>query len=200
MNVKSWNPQGLGNPSAFRRLHLLNNGFSLPTLTYLDYYGSDHRAIRVHVGFSSITEANNKKQSRVQFERIWLKEKDYADIISSCWLHNSQGDPCVDLLNSLHKCAQSLQTCHKKKFGQLRTDISNAQKRVNHLHTVTTPALNHSQAIVSAEKILDELLAYEEQYWQQRSRVEWLQLGDQNTKFFHAKVSARKSNNKIKCL
>ncbi|KAM1836892.1 hypothetical protein ACFX13_019061 [Malus domestica] len=47
---------------------------------------------------------------------------------------------------------------------------------------------------------LDSLLGREETYWSQRSRVQWLQEGDRNTKFFHLRVSNRKRKNTIKGL
>ena len=33
--------------------------------------------------------------------------------------------------------------------------------------------------------------------WQQRAKVQWLGLGDRNTKYFHTKVSERKKKNTI---
>lgn len=37
----------------------------------------------------------------------------------------------------------------------------------------------------------------EEQIWQQKARVDWLQLGDSNTKFFHAYAKMRQNSNAI---
>ena len=42
-----------------------------------------------------------------------------------------------------------------------------------------------------------EVLAREEEMEKQRSRVEWLQAGDQNTGCFHAKARQRARTNKI---
>ena len=44
------------------------------------------------------------------------------------------------------------------------------------------------------------LLEKEEKMWHQRSRVQWLQCGDQNTRFFHGTATCRKRQNFIKGL
>ena len=49
----------------------------------------------------------------------------------------------------------------------------------------------------TARKKLNDLLAQEESYWHQRSRVSWLQESDCNTRFFHASASQRHQKNKI---
>ena len=47
---------------------------------------------------------------------------------------------------------------------------------------------------------LSKLCEQEEKMWQQRSRVQWLQSGDKNTKFFHGVSTQRKRRNFIKGL
>ena len=44
---------------------------------------------------------------------------------------------------------------------------------------------------------INDLLDSEEIIWQQRSKVQWMGLGDCNTKYFHSKASERKKKNTI---
>ena len=60
--------------------------------------------------------------------------------------------------------------------------------------------LNDETKWDEAKKLRSELnilLEQEEAYWQQRSRVNWLQNGNLNTTFFHACASQRKRTNQI---
>ena len=44
---------------------------------------------------------------------------------------------------------------------------------------------------------INDLLDSEETMWQQRSKVQWLGLGNRNMKYFHFKASKRKRKNTI---
>lgn len=47
---------------------------------------------------------------------------------------------------------------------------------------------------------LEKWSTLEEKVWHQKSRVTWIQLGESNTRFFHAHVKQRRSQNSIKLL
>jgi len=44
---------------------------------------------------------------------------------------------------------------------------------------------------------MGRLLAQEEAFWKQRSKVYWLKDGDTNSRFFHAMASAKRRRNNI---
>lgn len=50
--------------------------------------------------------------------------------------------------------------------------------------------------LAELERVLDD----EEILWKQKSRTDWLMLGDRNTKYFHSQASRRRKVNQIKAL
>uniref|UniRef100_A0A803NVH0 Reverse transcriptase domain-containing protein n=1 Tax=Cannabis sativa TaxID=3483 RepID=A0A803NVH0_CANSA len=78
--------------------------------------------------------------------------------------------------------------------------IHSTQHKVSTLQNSNLTTFDHFEELKQCEDILDELLAQEEDYWKQRSRMNWLKSGDSNTKFFHQKANSRQKNNAIKKL
>ena len=54
-----------------------------------------------------------------------------------------------------------------------------------------------NQALRSTQFELNSWLDKEDAMWRQRSQLNWFQVGDRNTSFFHAKASARQKKNLI---
>jgi hypothetical protein len=81
----------------------------------------------------------------------------------------------------------------------VRREIQKWERKLRHLRTqgVSEDVLAKEN---EAERHLCELFEREEIMARQRSQVEWLQEGDQNTAFFFAKASARKKMNRITAL
>jgi hypothetical protein len=91
-------------------------------------------------------------------------------------------------LNSLHSWGQST-------FGIIPKRIRDKQAGLRQINAQQDgPKMDQVRQI---EKELDDLLEYEELWWNQRSRALWLQHGDKNTKFFHQKATHRRRKNRI---
>uniref|UniRef100_A0A803PQM1 Uncharacterized protein n=1 Tax=Cannabis sativa TaxID=3483 RepID=A0A803PQM1_CANSA len=167
--------------------------------SHLDFYSSDHRAIAVNILPLNLHQQQSARKTRFRFEKMWLKEEEAAALIKDNWKFVTSGD-ITHFQSNLSTCTDALQRWHHHKFGQMKKDISKMQKTVAQLNNTADRTQAGVTQLQQSEKILDELLAYEEEYWHQRSRVDWLQCGDKNTKYFHAKASSRKANNTIKSL
>uniref|UniRef100_A0A803PNH7 Reverse transcriptase domain-containing protein n=1 Tax=Cannabis sativa TaxID=3483 RepID=A0A803PNH7_CANSA len=180
--------------------HHWENQFQAPGVNHLDYFSSDHRAISASFAPLNSRIQHNQRRSRFRFEKLWLSDDQCKDIIAASWKSLTNSNPISVVLGNLDECAVNLQKWHFEKYGNMKRRITDAQLQVETLNNSPhrTPAAMTS--LKNSESLLDELLEQEEIYWQQRSRVDWLQAGDRNTKFFHAKASARKSNNTIKFL
>ncbi|KAH7572246.1 hypothetical protein JRO89_XS04G0226300 [Xanthoceras sorbifolium] len=97
--------------------------------------------------------------------------------------------------DNIGRCSASLGRWNSLNRASLRRGINTKRLELASLNRSVSAGSWRDIRLV--EKELDDLLLQKEIYWRQRSRVSWLKFGARNSKFFHAKASARRKFNEI---
>ncbi|XP_048630790.1 uncharacterized protein LOC125604440 [Brassica napus] len=159
------------------------------TVTLLPWIGSDHRPLLLN------TEGTKwKKVSLFRYDMRWRLLPDFNQVIEQAWNQDCANVTYGDIHAIINKCRKALSIWRSKKntnsqkvIEQLKMDIQKAYE---------APAIDyvHLQTLKAQLQLQYRL---EEEYWRTKSRILWLQAGDKNTKFFHAKTKQRRSYNRI---
>ncbi|XP_060972109.1 uncharacterized protein LOC133038080 [Cannabis sativa] len=174
------------------------DNFSSPVLSHLDFFQSDHRALKATISLT-LDNPPPKFKSRFRFEKLWLQEDACSSIIAANCIQTGS-EPALQILDNFQSCATKLQAWHRSKFGDLPKKIRLSQEKVTALNNSLDTSTTHFDDLKQSENVLDDLLSQEEAYWQQRSRSSWLKSGDSNTRYFHQKATTRRNTNNIKSL
>ncbi|KAH7855902.1 hypothetical protein Vadar_030395 [Vaccinium darrowii] len=103
------------------------------------------------------------------------------------------------LCKKLKGCKEELKVWHRLKFGDLRLKIGAAKDQLAEIQKEQelgpNPSLNATeQHLISS---LEDLWQKETMFWHQRSCINWLKLGDRNSRFFHLTTIQRWQRNQI---
>lgn len=85
---------------------------------------------------------------------------------------------------------------NKAIFAQVSRQIQKKRKTLSTL-VLRDRGGSLGNEINTLRQEINDLLDSEEIMWQQRSKVQWMRLGDRNTKYFHSKALQRKKENAI---
>lgn len=151
---------------------------------YLSY---DHRPIFLRL---SQVRKNcwNKFPKRFTFEHKWVLENDFTDFFKLSWEGLRYYE---NLPEKLLKCSRDLKSWAGNRFQRLGQKISMLRRERDRLLSSFHDRDNYNQ-IQNIEHEIEKLSDQEELHWKQRARVNWLNHGDRNTKFFHSSASTRR--------
>ncbi|KAG7532925.1 Reverse transcriptase domain [Arabidopsis thaliana x Arabidopsis arenosa] len=98
-------------------------------------------------------------------------------------------------------CKTQIQEC-KETYGDLPTRVKLAYVDLCQKQNDALTSLHQSSyaTVIEAYEKWQHLASIEEQFFCQKSRVQWLHLGDQNTSFFHKVAESRAAKKAIKQL
>ncbi|XP_074292612.1 uncharacterized protein LOC141619495 [Silene latifolia] len=138
----------------------------------------------------------NSIQRPFRFQAAWLTHEKFSEFVENSW---PSGDNLVSQLSNL---STKLTNWNETVFGnifrqkrELKARIAGCQRELS---------LNRQRHLIKLEsklrKELEEVLEREELLWYQKSRVEFIKDGDQNTSYFHVSTLVRRWRNKINSL
>ncbi|XP_058189336.1 uncharacterized protein LOC131306921 [Rhododendron vialii] len=126
--------------------------------------------------------------------------KGFQDILHSSWNITCGRNPMERLSQKLRGLKPILKAFHKQHYSNLSRRVQAARVNLSKIQSLCL-RFGHDQALCDLEKDLVQqfyaLSSAEEAYKQQKSRVNWLALGDKNTKKFHQKMNAHRVRNTI---
>ncbi|KAG5543002.1 hypothetical protein RHGRI_015929 [Rhododendron griersonianum] len=154
--------------------------------------GSDHNPLLLNTDLSL-----NKVKKPFKFESFWTTEENCKQIVTSSWAQSVNGSDMFRLCKKLRGCKDKLKEWHKNNFEDLRLQIAAFKDRLAEIQKKTEVGFNSELYI--EEKVvvtkLADLWQKDSMFWHQRSRVNWLRMGDENTRFFHLTTIQRRQRN-----
>jgi len=157
--------------------------YSHTNVEYLQHRGSDHRPL-----LASIQNKPYRPYKHFIFDKRWRNKPGFKESVQEGWAFPSRGEGVPFF--------QKIRNCRQTKSIWKKSNKTNTEKLILELHSQLD--LAYEDENFSTEDLL-ALKWYrdEEIFWKLKSREIWFQLGDMNTKIFHASTKQRRARNKI---
>lgn len=159
---------------------------TIPTINYIYNclkFKSDHRVLVV-----SYKHGGSRKPSNYEFkyQAAWSLEQGFTKVVEKAW-HGK------DWLAGVESFKADTRSWSRQVVGNI---IYKKQKLLKRLEGIDRARQRHEgnglyRLEVSLWKEYYKLSYQEELTWYQRSRCQWLQFGDKNTRFYHMSTKTR---------
>lgn len=158
---------------------------------------SDHCVLCIH------SAEEERVRSPFRFINAWVGLQGFKNAVNEAWATPVQGCPMRKLMHKLSLVKRSLIFWNKHKIGDLIDNAENKRRYATDILNLLAAKPDDVDLQALAKNAKSEAIkasAAEENIIRQKSRIQWLKLGDQNTKFFYTSLRIRRSRNKIKAL
>lgn len=135
---------------------------------------------------------------------MWAKEEECRQIVKRIWLKKEEivGSDRIILNGIQYKILQTGTQIGRWGFNKYRKRaalIKDKEGQLAGMHEGEVGACG-LRNIMELKEDINLLKRDEEAFWAQKSRIQWLQLGDSNTRYFHQVVAQRRRSNRIEAL
>ncbi|KAJ6425275.1 hypothetical protein OIU84_025946 [Salix udensis] len=200
----TWHNRQQGTASILRKLDWAFGNQNLIRLwpqakaTFQARIESDHNPILI-----TLSPKPPYQRARFKFLNLWTDLDGYEETVRASWGIEAQGNPFSRLTTKLRTLKGYLNNFHKRNSSHISSRVVQAERKWKEAQDFLD---QHPQDLEAGKRERDmgnlysALRKAEESFFKQRSRVNWLQLGDRNTSFFHRSLLHRRHRNGITSL
>lgn len=159
--------------------------------------GSDHWPI------SLIVEIQGTPRNKpFRFKKFWLEHPNFLTMVGKWWSEPLEeiGSKMFLLQKKLKIIKNRIKEWNKTVFGNIFQEKIILENKLEQIQKEGTEG-RRDEETAEQEKVLtqqwQDRCKQEESLWKQKSRIQWLKEGEQNTKFFHKSAMDYRSANRI---
>ncbi|VFQ63978.1 unnamed protein product [Cuscuta campestris] len=134
-----------------------------------------------------------------RFINAWANHVTFLPLISKFWEENPNYGGMFGLHQKLKKLKNILKSWNKETFGNIFSKLTQAKDKSIEAEKefLTNPSPSNRQALSLAQVELQNASLNEISFWKQKSHLNWLELGDRNSKFYQSYVKGRRKKLRI---
>ncbi|XP_077232003.1 uncharacterized protein LOC143865668 [Tasmannia lanceolata] len=156
---------------------------------------SNHSPIIIHLHPES-----SRDHPPFRFFFVWLEDLSLYEVVERMWQINLKGTPMFRLVRKLKLVKQAIKNWNYKIYGRIDITLPIIKDQLNEIQSkIAVDPTNYS--LRETERLIRENLLIvarkEEAIVRQKARIDWLNLGDSNTNFFHSAINSRRNMNHI---
>ncbi|KAJ6411592.1 hypothetical protein OIU84_008219 [Salix udensis] len=159
---------------------------------------SDHSA-----AVTTLTNTRQKTHYPFKFLNLWTDREEFILTVRNAWDTPTMGNPIQNFAAKLKAARKQFQDLHRRCTSHISSRVKAVALQwvaAQHQMERHPNSMHHATLERDLAKLHGQLTLEEEAFYRQKSRIQWLHLGDRNTKFFHKSLIHRQSRNTIHSL
>ncbi|VFQ83140.1 unnamed protein product [Cuscuta campestris] len=169
--------------------------FESITLQNLSKTGSDHCPLLLKC--STFKEDGPKP---FRYINAWANNSSFLPLSDKFWNDNPNYGGMLGLHQKFKRLKVVLKAWNKESFGNIFSNLSQAEEKAKTAENIfsSDPTSANRQSLYKAHAELQYANINELSYLKQKSHLNWMELGDRNSKFFQSYVKGRRHLLKIR--
>lgn len=135
-----------------------------------------------------------------KFYDMWASHHSFDEIVAKAWQRPVVGTPMFKLVQKLKMLKSDLKELKKSCYSDIKMRYYTARAHVNQVQEELQKKPCDNTLLVKEKELLEEFCDLRKDYTSflyQKSKMKWIQEGDENTSFFHNSVMIRQYHNKV---